>query len=394
MKEQEIKKDIHYVGAPDSERGLFDELIPLPDGTSYNAYLIKGSEKTALLDTVDPSKEKILIENLKKLKIDHIDYIVSHHCEQDHSGSIPTILEIYKEAKVVTNPKCKVMLIDHLSIPEEKFIAINDRETISIGGKTLEFIYIPWVHWPETMSTYIKEDKILFSCDFFGSHIGIGDIFINDEKHVYNSAKRYYAEIMMPFRTNIKNNLEKIKDLEIEMICPSHGPVYTKPSFIIDAYKDWISDTTKNEVVIPYVSMHGSTSIMADYLTENLEKRGIRAKPFDLAKMDLGELAMALVDATTIIIGSPTVLAGPHPLAIYATYLVNALRPKTKFISIIGSYGWGGRMVDQLKGMVNNLKVEIIDPVIIKGIPKKEDFGMLDDLISKIETKHKEIQVI
>jgi flavorubredoxin len=391
MKVEELKKNIHYVGAPHLDRRVFDELIPLPDGTSYNAYLIKGSAKVALLDTVDPAKEKILVDNLRSIKVDRIDYVISHHCEQDHSGSIPTILDLYPMAKVVTNAKCKEMLKDHLLIPEDKFIIIKDRETLSLGDKTLELILTPWVHWPETMCTYLREDKILFSCDFFGSHIALSDLFVKDREHVYTAAKRYYAEIMMPFKLNIRKNLEKIQDLKIDIIAPSHGPVYDDPSMIIGAYKDWVSEKVKNEVVVPYVSMHGSTGKMIDYFVDSLEKNGIKVKAFNLANMDLGELAMALVDAATVVIGSPTVLVGPHPLAVYAAYLTNALRPKTRYVSIIGSYGWGGKMVDNLKGLISTMKVELLDPVVTKGFPKDSDFQALDNLANTIKEKHQEV---
>ena len=391
---RQIKSNIYSVGAIDWDRRLFDELIPLPDGTSYNSYLIKGTEKIALIDTVDPTKQHELIENLKELKIDKIDYIVTNHAEQDHSGALPKILSIYKNARVVTNKKCKDMLMNLLLIPENKFITVNDRETISLGDKTLEFIYAPWVHWPETMLTYLKEDKILFSCDLFGSHFATSEIFVTDETKVYESAKRYYAEIMMPFRRIIKKNLEKIKDLDIEIIATSHGPIYDKPEFILDAYEDWISDEVKNEVIIPYVSMHGSTKKMVDFLVNALIEKGITVKPFNLTVTDIGELAISLVDAATIVIASPTVLVGPHPSVIYATYLANALRPKTKFVSIIGSYGWGGKMVKQLSDMISNLKVEIIEPVVIKGFPKEDDFKELDRLVDDILRKHKENNIV
>ncbi len=386
---REIKKDVYYVGAVDWDRRLFDELIPLPDGTSYNVYLIKGSEKTALIDTVDPPMEHGLIDNLRDIKI---DYIIAHHAEQDHSGALPRILEKYPDAKIVTNPKCKTMLMDLLHIPDDKFITVNDREILSLGDKTLEFIYAPWVHWPETMLTYLKEDKILFTCDFLGSHLAASDLFVTDESRVYEAAKRYYAEIMMPFRTTIRKNLEKIKDLKIDIIAPSHGPLYDNPEFILDAYRDWSSDEVKNEVVIPYISMHGSTKEMIDYFVDALIERGITVKPFNLTKTDIGELAMALVDTATIVVGSPTVLVGPHPNVVYAVYLVNVLRPKVKFASIIGSYGWGGRMVEQVAGMLTNVKVEILDPVIVKGLPKKEDFKALDRLADEILSKHRGIE--
>jgi flavorubredoxin len=390
MGSRELRPNVYSVGAIDWDRRLFDELIPLPDGTSYNAYLIKGGEKTALLDTVDPTKEEELVSNLQKLGVERIDYVVSHHAEQDHSGAIPRILKGHPEAKVVTNPKCKSMLMDLLHIPDDKFITVDDRETLSLGDKTLEFVYTPWVHWPETMSTYLREDKTLFSCDFFGAHLATDDLFVKDKALVYESAKRYYGEIMMPFRAPIRKNLEKIKDLKIEMIAPSHGPIYDEPEFILDAYRDWVSDQVKNEVVLPYVSMHGSTKRMVDHFVAALTGRGIQVKPFNLTTTDMGELAMALVDAASVVIASPTVLVGPHPSAVYAAYLTSACRPKLKFVSVIGSYGWGGKMVEQITGMLTNLKAEILEPVLVKGHPKDEDFKSLDRLADDILSKHKE----
>ncbi len=394
MAVRKLKDGIYSVGAIDWDRRLFDELIPLPDGTTYNAYIIKGEEKTALLDTVDPAKKDELIGNLKNLKVEKIDYIIAHHAEQDHSGAIPDILFLYPEAKVVTNSKCKGFLMDLLHIPEDKFIVVNDGDTLSLGGRTLKFIFTPWVHWPETMVTYLTPDNILFTCDFFGSHYASSDLFVKDKEKVLEDAKRYYAEIMMPFRFQIRKNLEKIKDFKIEVIAPSHGLVYDEPELIINAYREWISDEVKNMVLIPYVSMHGSTFRMVNYLIDALIKRGIGVKPFNLIKTDIGELAMALVDAATIVIGTPTVLAGPHPHVVYATYLVGALRPKTKFISIIGSYGWGGKTVDTLKSLIPTLKAEIIEPLLIKGDPDEGDFNLIDEFADKILLAHKNIGLL
>ena len=390
MAVREIKQDIYAIGSIDWDRRLFDELIPLPDGTSYNSYLIKGSEKIVLIDAVDPTKSHELIENLEQMDIKKINYVISNHAEQDHSGSIPHILELYRDARVVTNQKCKGMLMDLLLIPEDKFLTIGDRETISLGNKTLEFILAPWVHWPETMFTYLKEDKVLFTCDFLGSHLATSDLFVTDEAKVYEAAKRYYAEIMMPFRTIVRKHLEVIRGIDVEMAAPSHGPVYQKPEFILSAYREWVSDEVKNEVIVPYISMHGSTGKLVNYFITALMKRDISVKPFNLTRTDIGQLAIALVDAATIVIASPTVLFGPHPNVVYAVYLVNILRPKLRFASVIGSYGWGGRMLEQLKGMITNLKVEFIEPVIVKGYPREEDFKSLDRLAHEVFQKHKE----
>ncbi len=388
MLSRKIEDRIYWLGAVDWDRRLFDSLIPLPDGTTYNAYLIEGSEKTALLDTVDPPVSDELMVQLNNVK--KIDFIVSHHAEQDHSGSIPLVLERFPEAKVVVTPKAKGMLIDLLGIPEDAFVTVKDGETLSLGDKTLEFVHTPWVHWPETMVTYLKEDRILFSCDFFGSHIATSDLYVTDQGRVHEAAKRYFAEIMMPFRNVIEKNMEKLKAYDIRMIAPSHGQIHDQPAWIVDAYRDWVTGPPHNLAVLPFVSMHGSTGKMVDHLTSVLAGHGVRVELFNLAVTDIGKLAMALVDAATIVVGAPTVLAGPHPLAAYATFLANALRPKAQFLSIIGSYGWGGKTVETLAGMIPNLKVEVLDPVLCKGLPTAPDFEALDRLAGTIAQRHKE----
>jgi flavorubredoxin len=394
MAARKIKENVYYVGAIDWSRRLFDALIPTPDGTSYNSYLVKGSEKTALIDTVDETKLHELLANLEDAGVESVDYIVSNHSEQDHAGLIPTMLEKYPGAKVVTNPKCRDLLKEHLLLEDDVFIVKKDGETLSLGDKTLQFIMAPWVHWPETQFTYLVEDKILFSCDFLGSHLATSKILVKDCEDFYWGAKRYYAEIMMPFATNVRKHLEKIRSMDVEMIGPSHGPVYTDPEQILRAYEDWSSDKVKNEVVIPFVSMHGSTLKMVEYLTDRLVKRGIMVKPFDLVVTDTGNFAMELVDAATVVFGAPTVLVGAHPKAIYAAALTNALRPKTRFIGVIGSFGWGSRMLDQLTGILANLSVEMLSPVVIKGYPKAGDLSALDNLADEILEKHKEANLV
>ncbi len=390
-----LTDNIYSVGVQHWDRRLFDELIPLPDGTSYNAYLIKGSEKIALMDTVDPEKIDLLIDHLVKAGADHIDYIISHHAEQDHSGSIPDLLMMYPDAKVVTNPKCKGMLISHLHLEEDQFIEIEEGQTLSLGDKTLQFVYTPWVHWPETMSTYLIEDGILFSCDFFGSHQATGDLFVTDEAKTREAAKRYYGEIMMPFRSSIRGNLKKLEPLDIKMIAPSHGPVYNRPEMIIDAYHGWVDeDRIVNKVVVPYVSMHDSTQMMVEYLVEGLIDRGVGVRQFNLTVADIGEMVIEMVDAATLILGAPTVLLGAHPSAIYCAALVNALRPKTKYAGIVGSFGWGSKMVEQITGLMGNMKAEMFEPVISKGMPAEDDYTAIDELADNILAKHKDLGIV
>jgi flavorubredoxin len=386
MKPRTITKTVSWLGAVDWDRRLFDSLIPLPDGTSYNAYLVQGSEKTALIDTVDPAMTETLMTQLQSVAA--IDYIVAHHAEQDHSGSIPAVLAKYPAAKVLATPKCKVMLVDHLCIADERIIAVEDGHTLSLGGATLTFLHTPWVHWPETMVSYLREEKILFTCDFFGSHLATSELYVTDEGRVYEAAKRYYAEIMMPFRTTIRKNIEKVEAQPIEIIAPSHGPMYRNPRFIIDAYKDWIADRPKNMVVVPFISMHGSTRTMVECLVASLSRKGVGVQQFELSGTDLGKLAIALVDAATIVIGTPTVHIGPHPAVFYATHLANALRPKLRFASIIGSFGWSSKAVEKIAELIPNLKVEVIEPVLCKGFPRDKDFAALEAMAEAIAQRH------
>ena len=394
MKNKEIKPDIYYVGVKDHNKPLFDQLIPLPDGTSYNSYLIKGSEKVAIIDTAYPPKQLELLKNIQELKVNKIDYIISNHAEQDHSGAIPALLEEFPDAMVVTNPKCKEFLQDLLNIEDAKFLVVKDGETLSLGNKTLEFIFAPWVHWPDTMFTYLQEDNILFSCDFFGAHTASDELYVMNEDKIYSAARRYYAEIMMPFRAIFKKYLDKIDAMNVDMIAPSHGPIYQNPSFIINAYKDWASNDVANRVVMVYVSMYESTKKMVDHLAVTLIKQGITVDIYNAVEMDLGELAMDIVDAATVIIATPTVLFGPHPAIIEPVNIVNILKPKCKYFSIISSYGWGGTTFEQVKGMLGNLKAELLTPVNVKGNPKQADFELIDALAEEIIEKHSSLNIL
>ncbi len=387
MNARTVTSNVTWMGAVDWDRKLFDALIPLPEGTSYNAYLVRGGGKTALIDTVDPAKTGVLMAQLDG--VDHLDYVISQHAEQDHSGSIPAVLARYPQAVVVTNAKGKELLREHLPIADDRFRVVADGEKLSLGDKTLRFIYLPWVHWPETMATYLEEDHILFTCDFFGSHRAQSRLYA-EEKIVMRGAKRYYAEIMMPFRSFIAKNLDKLESLQIDMICPSHGPIYDDPSFIMKAYREWANGAPSNKVIIPFVSMHGSTLMMVDRLTAALTDRGIAVERFDLTTADLGDIAMSLVDAATVVIGTPAVLTGPHPRTIEIAYLAAALRPKVQFISVIGSFGWGQRVVDVLSGLIEPLKAEVLTPVLARGEPGPAELEAVDALADKIAAKHRE----
>ena len=391
---KEIKNSVFYAGLNDADRVIFDELIPLEHGTTYNSYIVKGSDKTAVIDTMYPPFSDLYLKNFDENGIDKVDYIIANHGEQDHSGSIPALLNKFPEAIVITNDKCRQNIIEMLLVDESKIRVIQNNEEISLGNKTLQFIIAPGVHWPDTMFTYLKEDNMLFTCDFLGAHLPFGDLFAKNDDKLYTMAKRYYAEIMMPFRTMCKKYIDTVEKINPSYILPSHGPIYNNPKFIINAYKDWTDDKPENLVLIPYVSMYGSTEEMVNYVKEGLEKNNIKVKVHDLVRDDLGDLAVNMVDAATILIGASMVLAGPHPIAANACILANALKPKAKFVSFLGSFGWGGKLFETLSSLITSIKPEIIEPVLSKGKPKEDDFKNLDKLIQTITEKHKSLNLI
>lgn len=389
MKFKEIKNNVFYIGLNDENRVIFDELIPLENGTTYNSYLIKGTDKTAIIDTMYPPLREAYFRNLDDNEINNVDYIIANHGEQDHTGCLPDLIKKYPKAIIVTNSKCKENIKEMLLISDDKIQVIENNEELSLGDKTLKFIMAPGVHWPDTMFTYLKEDNMLFTCDFLGAHLVFDELYAKNDNLLYSMAKRYYAEIMMPFRMMCKKYIKLIEEINPDYILPSHGPIHNKPEFILNDYKDWTSDEAKNLVVIPYVSMYGSTEEMIEYVCAKLKNAGIQVYTHDLIRDDLGDLAVNLVDAKTIIVGASMVLAAPHPAAIYVTALTNALKPKAKYLSIIGSYGWGGKLAETLTSLLTSIKPEIIEPVIVKGKAKEDDYTKLDNLVDAIIEKHK-----
>lgn len=394
MKFKEIEKNIFYCGLNDADRVIFDELIPLEHGTTYNSYLIKGSEKTAIIDTMYPPFSEEYLKNLEENSITTIDYIIANHGEQDHSGTIPKLLEKYPNAKIVTNAVCKNNIKEMLLVDDDKFIIVKDADTLSLGDKTLKFISAPGVHWPDTMFTHLLENNFLFTCDFLGAHLPFEELYSKNDNELVSSAKRYYAEIMMPFRPMCKKYVSMIYDINPKMILPSHGPLHDKPEFILNLYADWTDDTPKNLVIIPYVSMYKSVEDMAFYLKEKLENKGIKTACFDVVDGDLGDIAMNLVDAATVILGGSMVLASPHPAIANVAYIANLLKPKAKFASFIGSYGWGGNLFGKLGEMLSGLKVQVIEPVLVKGKPKEADYKLLDDMAQAVYEAHKEAGLV
>jgi flavorubredoxin len=386
----EISKDVYWVGIRDWNRRLFDALIPLPKGTTYNAYLVVGTDKKALIDTANPGFEKELEEKISKVTNPaDLDYVVMNHAEPDHAGSIPYIMALNGKAKLVTSSRGAKMAQTFYKVPEERVIAVRDQETISLGGKTLRFIEAPMLHWPETMFTYLTENKILFPCDFFGSHVAQG-LYDDEIEDLEAYAQRYFGEIMMPFAFNARKGMEKIKDLQIEMIGPSHGPIHRNPERILRVYRKWSNGETKQKAVIVYATMWNSTEKMVQPITDTLASEGVEVVKHNLAVADIAEVAKDLVDSRAIVLGTPTVLGGAHPLAVYATYLVKVLHPPAKYAVVLSSYGWGGGAIKHVQEILGQTKMEVVGAMEINGPPSDSDVNKVIEMGKALAKKIKE----
>jgi flavorubredoxin len=393
MGSKEIAPNVFWVGAKHHNRRLFDGLIPLPHGTSYNAYLIVGSKKTALIDTVNPGFEKELLDKISE-RIDpaKVDYVIMNHAEPDHANAARDVLAVAKNAKLVAGLKGKEAAMMYFDIPEERIMVVDESSVIDLGGKTLKFLEAPWLHWPETIFTYLEEDKILFPCDFFGSHLAVGEFYADEygNENTLDMAKLYFAEIMMPFRKPGQTAIEKVKKLGPKMIAPSHGMIWREPKVILDEYAKWTSEKFQRRVMIVYVSMWGSTEKMVLALRDALVKKDITVQLFDIPNTEIGHIAKELVDTPVVVVGAPTVLGGVHPVAAYATMLVKALRAPTRYAAVLTSYGWSGGAVKALQGILEGTKIEVLGVVEVKGPPKKAEFDKVTELADRIDEKLKQ----
>jgi flavorubredoxin len=386
----EISEGIYWVGVKDWNRRMFDALIPLPQGTSYNAYLVKGEEKTALIDTVNPGFEEELSGKVSQItSLADLDYLVMNHAEPDHSGTIPYIMRENKRLQLLTTGKGAKMAQVYYGVLEDRIKTVKDGDIVELGGKTLRFIDAPWLHWPETMFTYVPENKILFPCDFFGTHTAFG-LYDNEVQEIIPFAKRYFGEIMMPFRKMGGQALKKIDGLDLDIIAPSHGPIYKDPQRILEAYRRWTAGETGEKATVVYISMWNSTEAMIKTMVETLLSDGIEVSLYNLSASDIGDIAKDLVDSKAIVLGTPTVLGGMHPLGIYAAYLVKALRPPLKYGAVLGSYGWGGGAIRQALEILGPTKIEVVGTLEVKGPPSADDHQKIVQMGRQLSGKIRE----
>lgn len=277
----------------------------------------------------------------------------------------------------------------YYNVPQDRVIIVKEGDTLELGNRTLRFISAPWLHWPETMFTFLEENRVLFPCDFFGAHTAFG-MYDEDVEDLMSLAKRYFGEIMMPFRKMGKKGLDKALGLSPAIIAPSHGPIYKNPEKILDAYSDWTSGKTKEKATVVYVSMWQSTKAMIMQIVETLQSEDIEVCLYNLEKADIGDIAMDIVDSRAIVIGTPTVLGGMHPLAMHAANLVKILNPPLKYGAALSSYGWGGGALSQVQEVLGSTKIELVGSLGVNGPCTEENTGKIIEIGRELAAKIKQ----
>ncbi|MDA3847832.1 MAG: FprA family A-type flavoprotein [Vallitaleaceae bacterium] len=358
----EITKDISWVGALDYDIEVFDIVMKTQYGTSYNSYLVKGSEKTALFETVKVQFFDEFLERIEGLTtVDQIDYIVVDHTEPDHAGSIAKMITMNPDITLVGSATALKYLENIINGPFNS-IAVKEYDTLDLGGKTIEFISAPNLHWPDTIFSYIKEDKILITCDAFGCHYADKRIF-NDlmDDDFMDAYKYYFDSIMSPFKKFVNKAVLKVDHLEIDMICPGHGPALrTDIQKYIEKYREWsIIPEEGNYVVMPYVSAYGYTKKLAEKIAEAVRDAGFEVKMFDLVDADPEEVITELNGAKAILVGSPTILSDTLPPIWHMLTELNPIIHKGKIAGAFGSYGWSGEAVSNIEDRLKQLRFKI-----------------------------------
>jgi len=384
----EIAKDVYDVGVNDWNIRDFHGYSTY-QGTSYNAFLIVD-EKIALIDTVKKEFSDQLLENIAKI-VDpkKIDYVISNHTEMDHSGSLPRVMHKIGEDKPLY---CSKMGLKNLSrhFPQKwNYNGIANGETLSLGKRTLTFLETRMLHWPDSMFTYVKEDKILFSSDAFGQHYAGHEKFddqIGDS--IMPHAKKYFANILLLYSPLILKLLEKVAELglEIDMICPDHGIIWRKdPGKIINAYAKWASQEPEQKAVVVYDTMWHSTETMAEEIAQGIVEEGVIARPMHIRSSHRSEIMTEVLDAAAVIVGSPTLNNQLFPtVSDFLTYM-KGLKPKNKIGAAFGSYGWSGESVKLITQELEAMKFDIIDPgVKIQYVPDQDGKNACLELGRKI----------
>jgi flavorubredoxin len=370
-----MKPDIYWVGGIDWDIRNFHGYLT-QRGTTYNSYLIMD-KKITLVDTVKHYLFDEMVERIKAIvEPSKIDYIISNHVEMDHSGSIPKLLELCPKATVITSTRGEKGLRLHYK-KDLNFKVVNSGDTLNIGKRTLHFVHIPMVHWPDSMVTYIPSDKLLLPNDAFGQHIASSERFDDEIEWgiLKEEAAKYYANIVMPYGDQVKKALDAVSGLDIDMIGPSHGIIWrSRIPKILEEYKKWANYETEKKALMVYDSMWGSTEKLAYALSEGIEEAGINVTMKSLKNNHISDIITEVISSKIILIGCPTLNNTMLPsMGGFLTYL-KGLRPRNRVGFVFGSYGWGGQAVGEIEDILKNLSWKLpVKGLKINYIPEKND---------------------
>lgn len=390
MNKKELKPGIYSVGVVDWNLRSFHG-YPIHKGTTYNAYLIID-DKITLIDTVKAEFAEELLDRIAAI-VDpaKIDYVISNHVEMDHSGAIPEVMKLAKNAELITSsPNGLKGLISHYG-EDYPYREVKAGDVINLGKRTLTFIGTPMLHWPDNMLTYCPEEKILFSNDAFGQHYTSNFIF-DDEVDLATAlydAQGYYANIILPFGPQVKKALAAVDTIDIDIIAPSHGILWRSHiKEIVEKYKQFSHEVTEDTALVIYDTMWHSTEKMARVVAEGFDKMGSKVLFYDLRFNELSDIMTEVVTARYIAVGCPTLDNNITPnIGAFLTYM-KGLAPKGKKAFAFGSYGWSGQSTDIVNKALTDLGFEIImDPIKIKYIPTKEDLVNLGNKVASLKSK-------
>jgi flavorubredoxin len=379
-----LSSNVNWVGVNDSETPLFEGLWRIPEGVSYNSYLIVGSEKTALIDSVH---EKNALEHFDKINkltdISNIDYLVINHMEPDHTGAVPALLKKAPNAKVVFTPIAQTIFKKFYGFDPPTVLVKGDEVEIFLGNKTLKFIQTPWLHWPETMSTYLVEDRMLFCCDTFGSFkkLPIEAILESDidmvKQNICECSKKYFASVFNGQREWILKAIEKFAkmNIEIDVLAPSHGPVYTRNAKqTINKWASWSKGTYTKTVVVAYDTMYGMTAKCLNAIVKGVTEAGGSVLDFNLSEDTAVDALTALVEAPALIVGSPTYEHEMFPKMADFLNLLKTKKFSNRCASVFGSFGWSGEATRKISVELTQLGFEVVEqPLLVFGSPTEED---------------------
>ena len=392
-----IADNVYYVGVSNPTLRVFDIIMCTEYGTTYNSYLVKGADKTALIDGAHKGFEANVQENVEAITdFANIDYMVVNHTEPDHSGAIRLVIEKNPDIVVYGTAACLKNLDNIVRLPFNR-VAVKDGDTLELGGKTLTFCVSPNIHWPDTMMTYLAEDKILFSCDFLGAHFAEPTMYVHKayKKELYEKEfKVYYDAIMGPFAKFVIRALDRIKDLDIALVCPSHGPMIMGGDIQVamDTYRKWATPEEKTDktVAIYYVSAYGYTRQMCQYLAEKLEAKGLVVSAFDVIKTDAADIAAHLED-DCLVFGSPTLNRAALKPVLDVISSIDAVGAAGRPYATLGCFGWSGEACAQLNDRCNSIKMKQVgESVRSQFTPTDEVWAALDTLADQIaETVNK-----